>query len=407
MPENKGYKLEKAIITFILAGLLVADFLAAVAEAIPVFARRYEISCAVCHTGFPQLNGFGASFARNGYQFPEEDLSDRLVDTGDEKLMLLKNIPLAVRADSFFRVRNDTRVNSDFETPFGIKLLSSAPLKKDISYYFYFFIDERGDVAGIEDAFIYFNNGYKDVDLDLRVGQFQASDILFPREQRLTFQDFTYYVTAVSDSNFKLTYDRIVELSYNFDLTEEIGMGVTVAVANGNGIGQADSDRNFDSDDFKNFFGKISFETGGNSFGIYGYSGREQNTSRVRNEFFRVGPDFNFSLFDGFNLWGNFLYGEDSNPRFSLSAGERLESWGGFAGATWLFKEDWILSFLYNRVEVYGKGELDANTMTANLTYYLMRNFKLMAEVTADLETTGNTHPEKEHTGILGIVLAF
>jgi hypothetical protein len=390
-----------------LAVLFLGDFLAGVSQAIPVFARRYEISCPVCHVGFPMLNEFGESFAGNGYQFPDEDLKEQTVDTGDDKLLLLKQLPLAIRVDSFFRSRADTGTNSDFEAPFGIKLLSSAPLAKNISYYFYFFFNERGDVSGVEDAFIYFNNGYKDVDLDLRIGQFQVSDILFPREQRLTFQDFTYYVTAVSDSGFKLTYDRIAELSYSFDLTENLGMGLVGAVANGNGIGQADSDRNFDSDNFKNFYGKVAFDYGGQSLGFYGYWGREENAAGFENEFYRIGPDFSLSLPSDWNLWGNFLYGEDSNPRFSSGVVDETSSWGGFVGVTRPFGDGWIWSLLYNRVKVTGRRDLDAHTLTANVSYYFMHNLKVMAEFTGDIEKESQGHPRKEHTGVLGIVLAY
>ena len=390
------------------AFLLISIFFIESAHAIPAFARRHKLSCVTCHIGFPMLNGFGEMFAGNGYQLPGADLSDQMVDTGDEELMLLNHMPLAIRVDTFFRSRSDTKTSNDFQAPFSLKILSSAPIKKDISYYFYFFVDERGDITGIEDAFIYFNDGYKDVDLDMRVGQFQASDILFPREQRLTFQDFTYYTTAVSNSNFRLTYDRIVEVSYNFELTDSIGMGVVAAVTNGNGIGVADSDRNFDSDEFKNFYGKVSFDFDGDSIGLYGYSGREENSSNTKNEFFRIGPDFNFTVADTFNLWGNFLYGNDSNAKF-LTTGNlgAVESWGGFIGVTYPFMDNWIASLLYNRVKVYGKQLLDANTLTVNFSYWLARNFKLMAEATADLEETSPGRTEKTHTGVLGLVLAY
>jgi hypothetical protein len=186
----------------LLAVFLAAELWAVSAEAIPAFARRYEISCTVCHVAFPKLNSFGESFAGNGYQFPDEDLNEHAVDTGDDKL-LLKELPFAVRADSFFRARNDTGVHADLESPFGIKLLSSAPIANNISYYFYFIFNERGSTeTGVEDAFLYFNDAYKGMDLDLRIGQFQVSDILFPREQRLTFQDYTIYTTRVSTKNF-------------------------------------------------------------------------------------------------------------------------------------------------------------------------------------------------------------
>ena len=397
----------KSIVISLFAVFIVTGFMSGVADAIPLFARNYKISCTACHIGFPKLNSFGEAFAGNGYRFSEGDLADQRVETGDDKLELLNHLPLAIRADSFFRVRNDTDTNTDLQGPFTIKILSSAPLTKNISYYFYFLFDERGDVGGVEDAFIHLNDAYKGVDLDLRFGQFQVTDVLFPREQRLTFQDFTYYVTAVSDSGFRLTYDRIVEATYNFDVTENLGMGLVAGVANGNGIGGADSDRNFDSDNFKNFYGKVDFSVGEQNVGIYAYSGREKNSAQVRNEFFRVGPVFNFWLFEDWNLWGNFLYGEDSNARFGPVAVEDTVSWGGFAGVTKALTEDWLLSLLYNRVQVIGRQELDAHTVTVNLTYYLMRNLKFLAEVTADIEDTNRFRPEKEHTGVLGIVLAY
>ncbi len=402
----KKFGFKSVVILFFML-LTSTEFMVGMAEAIPLFARNYKLSCTTCHIGFPKLNSFGEAFAGNGYRFSEGDLSDQNVETGDDKVQLLNHLPLAIRADSYFRVRNDTNTNTDFQGPFVLKILSSAPITNKISYYFYFLFDERGDVGGVEDAFIHLNDAYKGVDLDLRFGQFQVTDVLFPREQRLTFQDFTYYVTAISDSGFKLTYDRIVEMTYNFDVTEDLGMGLVVGVANGNGIGGADSDRNFDSDNFKNFYGKVDFSVGGQNLGVYVYSGRENNSAKIRNEFFRVGPVFSFWLFEDWNLWGNFLYGVDSNPKFGPSTVDDTRSWGGFAGVTKKFGEDWIFSLLYNRVKVYGRQELDENTITTNLTYYLMRNFKLLAEITADIESTNRFHLEKEHTGVLGIVLAY
>lgn len=391
----------------ILIVLQFSSMLVEEVEAIPAFARRYQLSCAVCHVGFPKLNAFGEAFASNGYQLDEEDMTKHGIETGDNKLLLLPAVPLAVRVDSFFQARNDTAVKTDLQTPASIKLLSSAPITNNISYYFYFLANERGSVAGVEDAFLYFNNIYKGKDLDLRVGQFQVSDILFPREQRLTFQDYTYYTTAISNSGFQLTYDRSAELSYSFDIKDNLGMSFWAAVTNGNGIGVVNSNRNFDSDNFKNFYTKIQMNSGEHKVGIYGYSGREQNPSRVRNEFFRVGPDFTISLSDKMKLWGNYLYGEDGNPRFISVAPQRVKSFGGFSGLTYAFKEDWILTLLYNRVKVDTIPLLNAETMTANISYYIMRNFKVMLEGTGDVQPTSINHLNKTHTGVLGLVLAF
>ena len=44
------------------------------ADAIPVFARKYQTACQTCHWAtFPALNSFGRAFKDNGYTFPSDD----------------------------------------------------------------------------------------------------------------------------------------------------------------------------------------------------------------------------------------------------------------------------------------------------------------------------------------------
>jgi hypothetical protein len=40
------------------------------AQAIPLFAQRYQLQCNACHTVLPELNAFGQSFRAHGYQLP-------------------------------------------------------------------------------------------------------------------------------------------------------------------------------------------------------------------------------------------------------------------------------------------------------------------------------------------------
>lgn len=42
------------------------------ASAIPLFAQRYRLQCAACHTVLPELNQFGRSFREHGYRLPAE-----------------------------------------------------------------------------------------------------------------------------------------------------------------------------------------------------------------------------------------------------------------------------------------------------------------------------------------------
>ncbi|MDZ7763882.1 MAG: hypothetical protein U5K00_05580 [Melioribacteraceae bacterium] len=116
------------------------------------------------------------------------------VDTGDDELSLIRDFPLAVRLEGLVTYNNNNSEKSDFNAPYNLKLLSGGEIAPDIAYYFYFYFSERGHVAGIEDAFIMFNNLFG-TELDLYVGQFQVSDPLFKRELRLTFEDYLVYKT--------------------------------------------------------------------------------------------------------------------------------------------------------------------------------------------------------------------
>jgi hypothetical protein len=44
--------------------------LRAPAQAIPLFAQRYQLQCSACHSVLPELNSFGNAFRAHGYQLP-------------------------------------------------------------------------------------------------------------------------------------------------------------------------------------------------------------------------------------------------------------------------------------------------------------------------------------------------
>ncbi|MEK6559070.1 MAG: hypothetical protein AABZ43_02910 [Planctomycetota bacterium] len=63
--------LRVAFICFVFA---LALFMSKSANALPIFARKYQTSCTTCHWAtFPGLNPFGKAFKSNGYRFPEDD----------------------------------------------------------------------------------------------------------------------------------------------------------------------------------------------------------------------------------------------------------------------------------------------------------------------------------------------
>jgi hypothetical protein len=63
------------VITTILTAGFLLWILASTprASAIPAFSRKYQTSCATCHSNYPELNDFGEAFKRNGFKFPKDD----------------------------------------------------------------------------------------------------------------------------------------------------------------------------------------------------------------------------------------------------------------------------------------------------------------------------------------------
>src|SRR5512134_3262827 len=119
--------------------LALVGLFPAVASAIPAFARKYGVSCRLCHDPAPKLNAFGEQFAGNGFRFAAAEPPRDTVDTGDPLLDLARDLPLAFRVDAYIRAYTEGQ-GTDFQTPYGLKILSGGPLSNTFSYYLYFFL---------------------------------------------------------------------------------------------------------------------------------------------------------------------------------------------------------------------------------------------------------------------------
>jgi hypothetical protein len=62
--------LVRVLVTVVAAVFGIAVFAARPAEAIPVFAHRYGLTCQACHTAVPHLTAFGEAFKADGYRVP-------------------------------------------------------------------------------------------------------------------------------------------------------------------------------------------------------------------------------------------------------------------------------------------------------------------------------------------------
>lgn len=283
------------LIRFAALASLVATAVPSPAAAIPAFARKYAVSCQLCHDPAPKLTAFGERFAGNGFRFVAAEPPRDTVDTGDPLLEVARSLPLALRVDAYIRAYTDG-AGSGFQTPYGFKILSGGPIGPKLSYYVYFFLFERGEVGGVEDAFLYVND-IGNVPLDVAVGQFQVSDPMFKRELRLSIDDYVVYRTRVGQQTTDLTYDRGVMAT-----VDAAGFTLTAEAINGNGRGAAGENRRLDDNGFKNLFGHLTRDLGPNvRVGTMGYYGRSDGrnvagTDTLTNTTWMFGGDATISL---------------------------------------------------------------------------------------------------------------
>ncbi len=352
---------------------------------IPAFARKYDMSCSTCHAPFPKLKPFGDEFANNGYQLPGQEPPRAYRETGDDQLMLLRELPLAVRFEGYLTWLPDDPVNTDVQIPWVAKLLSGGAISRNVSYYFYFLMNEQGEIVGMEDAFVMFHHLFGS-DLSVTVGQFQKSDPLFKRELRLTIEDYRIYSTAVGQSTVDLTYDRGIVLRYGLPTKTD----VTLEITNGNGIGPADAQKRFDTDQYKDMLFRVNQEINSSfRLGAFGYFGREKQSDAV-NAVWMAGPDLTLDLAP-IQLNAQYVFREDDRPLFT-PRGALKRTQGGFAEVIYAPDGDrsaWYGVLLYNRVSS-DVPEAAYESATASADYMLARNVRLVGEYTYDLQRKTN-----------------
>lgn len=356
--------------------------------AIPAFARKYQISCQVCHSpAIPRLKAFGNEFAGNGFRMTKYESPRYFIQTGDEKLSLLRELPLAIRMDGFVSYNFNDKGASDFAAPFILKIMSGGELSDKLSYYFYFLFNETGTVAGVEDAYLYYHDLFNS-GINLSIGQFSVSDPLFKNELRYTLEPYRIYGTAAGNSSADLKYDRGII----FDRDFKTGTTLVVEILNGCGIGEAGAGNLFDKDKYKNFMGRIKQSLGKNmSIGLFGYTGKEMLSdpgmiwADITNSIRMIGPDIALNFGDKFVLNAQYVWRTDSQA--FIGGGERKSDVltdGGFAEIIFSPKGDmskWYLTGMVNLVES-DMDELDYKSATLHAGYLLRRNVRIVSEYT-------------------------
>ncbi len=146
------------------------------AEAVPAFARQYDLQCNVCHTRPPRLNRFGEQFHMMGFQIPSaarpEGLVGSIREDGPVKT-LIDSLALRIVGGLFEYSESPHETETKGEPPHEFALFVARPITPDLSIYLEFEYEpksvgfspsrgfvERKDVFGLgKEAFFMWNMG--------------------------------------------------------------------------------------------------------------------------------------------------------------------------------------------------------------------------------------------------------
>ncbi|MGE0642096.1 MAG: hypothetical protein AB7P24_00355 [Nitrospira sp.] len=418
------------------AGLFLAcvflgqlSFLAPDADAIPAFARKYDVSCNTCHvSGFPKLNDFGNRFRDNGYQMDaEEDLPTGL-HMGYWPVSMRTEVGYQASSTSRLAVGNPATGSVSASTGgFGfaaLDLLAFGTLMKDVAFGVVYTpglgsigFGTGGSDGDLEAAFVRLNNVLGTSLLNVKVGKYEL-DVPFSEKRSPTLNTpfaIYHYVpgralsrvvanrpgnpTYANANDFALGDNQAgMELFGTKDIELVDGTfrySLNVLSANttnviGSGGGRA-----------LQFYGHATQSFGGYGivsgqrigvFGMFGRaptignlavgSGEQTGTGEQSRTFSRFGVDFSMTALGKLNVFGAYLIAHESGDLFRSQGvvnGQTSRWNGGFVQADYNFipqavvyyRFDWIRNNFQGDAAFDKRfGNVEAHTVAAR--YHLM-----------------------------------
>lgn len=141
------------------------------AAAMPMFARKYQVSCATCHTSPPKLNETGYKFRVAGFRFPGEDNAQK-----DFNFFDYSSVRLQLRYDAS-RTEADTSASESYR--FRVQAVEAYPLTGAWGKHFstnFKVTYLSGEGAQIENAYVRYTREKAKTTYTVRAGIFHLYD---------------------------------------------------------------------------------------------------------------------------------------------------------------------------------------------------------------------------------------
>ena len=144
-------------LSFALISIIYSSLLPGPAEAIPSFARKYNLTCTVCHTKPPRLNPFGEAFHMAGFQIPMTEGGETIKKKKIGRVNLENNFLniFALRTyGNLIESYQESEDQSEFKLtlPQAVELYMAGTITQDISYFFEL-ENELYEIEGVGDDY--------------------------------------------------------------------------------------------------------------------------------------------------------------------------------------------------------------------------------------------------------------
>jgi len=140
---------------------------------VPSFARQTGLSCAVCHSSFPELNSFGRLFKLNGYTMTNVPTIDAGNDSSINRLSLLSAAPISsMIMASYSRIQSkiEGTQNGDVQFPQQLSLFYSGQISKKVGAFIQLTYDPSTGSIGMDNTDIRYANHVQVASKDLLYG---------------------------------------------------------------------------------------------------------------------------------------------------------------------------------------------------------------------------------------------
>jgi hypothetical protein len=143
------------ILWAVLLGFILTILIPSLSEAIPAFARKYDLSCTSCHTKPPRLNAFGEVFHMAGFQIPQTEEAEirkkRRIGRIYSETDFLNIFSLRTTGNIVESFTGDKPAETNLTLPQEVEIYLAGTLTQDISYFFELEYEGK-EIAGDRDG---------------------------------------------------------------------------------------------------------------------------------------------------------------------------------------------------------------------------------------------------------------